>query len=97
MRHNLIKPGLAEFKALLLALENSTPRVQIRLRMANEPWMENFSTVILVSQNATILSSDPAAEPKIIFNLKNVAEFEIDRSFLNFEPNIRYSILPSPE
>ncbi|MGC1243317.1 MAG: hypothetical protein WA874_17125 [Chryseosolibacter sp.] len=75
------------FKQLLATLENS--EVAIRIRMSGEQW-NAFSQVLLLSENAMILQED--GKRRIVMNLKNIAEFEIDSSILDLEPNLRYGI-----
>jgi hypothetical protein len=65
----------SEFRRVLEWLENSD--ALIRLRTSGEPWTP-ASRLILLSDNAMILQ--PAADRKIIINVGNVVEFELDQS-----------------
>jgi hypothetical protein len=80
----------SQFKQLLATIENS--EVAIRIRVAGEEWSD-FSHVLLLSENAMILQQD--GRRRIIMNLKNVAEFQIDKPHLVFEPLTEYEIIYS--
>jgi hypothetical protein len=75
------------FKQLLATIESSD--ISIRIRMTGEQWSD-FSHVLLLSENAMILQEN--GKRRIVMNLKNIAEFEIDKPHLDIEPGHRYSI-----
>lgn len=81
------KVDFAQFRDLLQALENS--HVTIRLRMLGSPWT-SFCKLILLSESAMILQD--GTERKIIMNLKNVVEFELEDEVDGFVANNAYEV-----
>jgi hypothetical protein len=77
----------SKFRQLLAAIENS--EVLIRIRCSGERWCE-FSSLLLLSENAMILQEN--SRRRIIMNLKNVVEFEIDQAALDLDPNAQYLV-----
>ena len=75
------------FKQLLATIESSD--ISIRIRVTGEQW-NDFSQVLLLSENAMILQEN--GKRRIVMNLKNIVEFEIDKPHLDFEPGHRYSV-----
>ena len=75
------------FKQLLATIESSD--ISIRIRNTGEQW-NDFSQVLLLSENAMILQEN--GKRRIVMNLKNIVEFEIDKPHLDLEPYHRYSI-----
>lgn len=77
-----------EFKHLLRSLEAGNP--SIRFRLAGQPWTQ-FSKVVLVSEDAVLYQEDITR--RIIMNLRDVIEFEIDQPHLEYLPKTLYRIL----
>ena len=76
-----------QFKQLLHTLENV--ETLIRFRMIGEQWTD-FSKVILVSESALLFQE--GAVQRVIMNLRNVVEFELDQQHLDYLPNNSYCI-----
>lgn len=76
------------FRQLLQSLENQ--QTSIRVRRLGEPWTP-FSRLILLSDNAMILQDNN--ERKIIINVRNVIEFELDQPLEGLAANTYYEIL----
>lgn len=76
-----------QFKQLLHTLENA--ETSIRFRLIGEQWT-GFSNVILVSENALLFQE--GASQRVIMNLRNVVEFELDQQHLEYLPNNSYRI-----
>jgi hypothetical protein len=86
-----------EFDALLSDLENRKNNISIRLQVKGEPWMENFSTVLVYSRNEIILGHLPTRTVKYVKSMKEVAGFEIDHPHTMFNSFERYYVVPSLE
>ena len=76
-----------QFKQLLHTLENV--ETLIRFRLIGEQWTD-FSKVILVSESALLFQE--GAVQRVIMNLRNVVEFELDQQHLEYLPNNSYRI-----
>jgi hypothetical protein len=76
-----------QFRQLLQSLENSN--TAIRLRMMGEQWMD-FSSVVILSEHAMLLQAN--GQRKLITNLRNVVEIEIDNAVGDLAANRVYSI-----
>lgn len=76
-----------QFKQLLHTLENADSL--IRFRLVGESWTE-FSKVVLVSENAVMCQE--GTTQRVIVNLRNVTEFQIDQPHLEYLPHIPYRI-----
>lgn len=77
-------PGFRE----LLHVVESTDTL-IRVRISGEGWMP-FTRLILLSESAMILQA--GHDRKVIVNLRNVAEFELDRPALDFSGSVIYTV-----
>ena len=78
----------ATFRELLRSLESSD--ISIRLRMSGEGWM-GFAKLILLSESAMIVQD--GSRRKVIMNIRNVVEFEIDQPLFDLSPNSQYEIV----
>jgi hypothetical protein len=76
-----------QFKQLLQTLENAES--SIRFRLVGESWTE-FSMVVLVSENAVMYQEGMIR--RVIMNLRNVTEFQIDQPHLEYLPDYPYRI-----
>lgn len=81
------KVDFQSFRILLESLENTDKK--IRLRPLGESWID-FSRVILLSDSAMIIQSD--GERKVIINIKNVMEFQVEKEVSSFEPGTVYEV-----
>lgn len=57
--------------------------------MPGETWTD-FSKLILLSENAMILQN--GSERRIILNVRNVVEFEVDKGVRQILPRVLYGI-----
>lgn len=80
------KVDFAHFRRLLEALENS--EVSIRIRLSGEGWM-GYSKLLLLSESAMILQNGTS---RVILNLRNTVEFQIDRPFQKISAHTPYEI-----
>lgn len=76
-----------EFRQLLQSLENTD--TAIRLRTTGEPWTD-FSLVMILSDHAMLLQAN--GQRKLISNLRNIVEFEIDKPVGDYSADRVYSI-----
>lgn len=76
------------FRELLQSLENSD--TAIRLRMSGEGWMD-FTKLILLSESAMIVEG-PSTR-RIVMNVRNVVEFEVDEPILELSPFSLYEVV----
>lgn len=74
-------------KQLLESLENS--EVRIRIRGMGEPWM-GYCKLVLLSDRAMILQSD--SDPRIILNIRNIVEFQLERNFSGYDAEVTYEV-----
>jgi hypothetical protein len=77
-----------KFRQILQSLENSD--IGIRLRMSGEGWMD-FAKLILLSESAMIVQDDSGR--KVIMNLRNVVQFEIDEPLLDLSAHTQYEVV----
>lgn len=77
----------AYFRKLLDSLENS--EISIRIRLSGEAWME-YSKLLLLSDSAMILQNGSS---RVILNIRNTVEFEIDNPFLGLSAHTPYEIV----
>ena len=78
---------LRQFRQLLGTLENLD--IGIRLRLTGERWTDH-SKVVLLSEHAVLLQAN--GQHKLISNIGNIVEFEIDKPVDAFEADRVYSI-----
>ena len=76
------------FRQLLQILEDG--EVSIRLRLLGESWT-GFARLILLSESAVILQDDN--DRRMIINIRNVREFELNKGVANLMANMPYEIV----
>ena len=76
------------FRQLLQILEDG--EASIRLRLLGEPWT-GFARLILLSESAVILQDDN--DRRMIINIRNVREFELNKGVAGLRPNMPYEIV----
>jgi len=81
------KVDFTRFRELLHVLENSG--TLIRVRLSGEGWMSH-SQLILLSESAMILQDE--RDHKAIVNLRNVVEFELEKTVLDFDAETVYEV-----
>lgn len=81
------KVDFARFRDLLQEIENSD--ITIRVRVLGNPWT-SFCTLILLSESAMILLD--STDSKIIINLKNIVEFELEEEVRELKANTVYEV-----
>ena len=69
-------------------LENTD--VMLRVRCSGEDWC-GFARVLLLSENAMILEEN--SRRRMVVNLGNVVEFEIDQPAFNVDANFPYQVI----
>lgn len=75
------------FRRLLETVENS--EVSIRIRLSGEGWM-GYAKLLLLSESAMILQNGTS---RVILNLRNTVEFEIDQPLLGLLAGTPYEIV----
>lgn len=78
---------LTAFRDLLQRLENGD--VSIRLRLLGEPWTK-FSKLVLLSESAMIVQD--SNDRKMVINIRNIIEFELDKPVEGISANTHYAI-----
>lgn len=79
---------------LLEELANEQKHISIRLELSGVMWMEHFSTVLLFSKRAFLLTHMPTRSVTNIPDINQVTGFEIDHPHRLFLPNQHYAIDP---
>ena len=79
---------------LLEELANEQKHISIRLELGGVLWMEHFSSVLLFSQRAFLLTHMPTRSVTNIPDVNQVTGFEIDRPHKLFLPYQLYAIDP---
>lgn len=88
---------LYQLTLLLQDLESLKKNISIRVQVQDEPWMETFSTVLVFSRHALILSHIQAGTVKYIRQVSDIIGFEIDQPYMIFNPFQPYRISPGSE
>ena len=71
----------------MVLLENSD--ILLRVRCSGDDWC-GFCKLLLLSESAMILEEN--SRRRMVINLRNVVEFEMDQDTLNLRANIPYHI-----
>lgn len=84
--------SVIELKRLLIDLSDKRPDICIRFRLLGEMWFPHFMRIILVTDRGVVLNNEVSNKLVRVYDLGNVMQFEIDRTFQNFKPLFHYSI-----
>ena len=84
--------SVLELKRLLIELSDKRPDICIRFRLLGEMWFPHFMRIIIVTEGGVLLNNEVSNKLVRVYDLGNVMQFEIDRTFQNFKPHNHYSI-----
>ena len=83
---------MLELRRLLYALKDLRPDICIRFRLMGEMWQTNHLRLLQLSDSGAILNDESTNKLIFIQDLNNVMQFELDRSFQQYEPHFHYTI-----
>lgn len=84
---------MLELKRLMVDLSEKRPDICIRFRLLGELWGVNFLRVTRISEKGAVLLDETHGLVSIS-DLNFVMQFEIDKSFQNFQPYYHYEVTP---
>lgn len=83
--------SVLEFRRLLHEMKDRQADMTIRFRLMGQMWEPFFFSVGALSENgATFL--DGSRGLKTIEDLSEVIQFEVDRSFMGYQPHFHYEV-----
>ena len=85
---------LTQLEALMRELAEQRQDIAIRLQMEGQLFPEHFSTVLVFSRHAILLTHMPTRTVTNVATLDRVTAFEIDRPHKGFSPFQRYVMNP---
>jgi hypothetical protein len=89
--------SVADFKGLLTNLKDRRPDICIRFRSLGEMWSNNFLSVYAVTERGVLLCDELNRRIIAVYDLNNIMQFELDRSFQGFQPFYHYDVHPVVE
>jgi len=84
----------AELKRLLFDLWDSRTSTCIRFRLLGEMWHTNHCKILMLTKNGVILNDETTKKDIFILNLGDVIQFELDKSFMHYQPHFHYTVGP---
>jgi hypothetical protein len=85
-----------ELRRLLHSLKDLRPDICIRFRLMGEMWQNNHMRVLQPSEKGVALNDERTNQLVFIRDLNMVMQFEIDRTFQQYQPHFHYSVNPEP-
>lgn len=82
-------------KALLQELVDHKPGVSVRLRLIGQMWMPNFMRPVRMMGKGIILFDETIIEYKVVPNLWDVVQFELDSPYKETKPYFHYEVQPT--
>jgi hypothetical protein len=86
-----------QLKALLQELVDHQPNVCVRLRLLGQMWMPNFMRPVRMLGKGIILFDETIMEYKVVQELRDVMQFELDSPYKEAQPFFHYEVRPSLE
>jgi hypothetical protein len=84
--------NVLELKRLLFAIKDSRSDVCLRFRVLGELWQADFSKILQVTENGVVLRDDFANRLILVQELSGVMQFEIDKTFQQYQPHFHYTV-----
>jgi hypothetical protein len=84
--------NVLELKRLLFALKDSNSGICIRFRLLGEMWQINHSKILQVTEKGVALVDDTTNKLIFIQDLTVIMQFEIDKTFQNYQPHFHYTV-----
>jgi hypothetical protein len=86
--------GVLELRRLLFELKDLQPDTMIRFRVLGEMWQMSFCQVVKMTETGVILRDSSDNEFRLIRELNNVMQFELESAFQTYQPLYHYSVQP---
>jgi hypothetical protein len=86
--------AVLELRRLLFELKDLRSDIFVRFRLMGEMWQANFCQVVKMTEHGVILCDSSNREFKLIKDLNNVVQFEIDSAFQAYDPHHHYAVQP---
>lgn len=83
-----------ELKRLLFEIVDSRAEVSVRFRLIGEMWQTNHYRIVAITEPAVVLENESDSRSVIIPNIGSVMQFELDRSFRQYQPHFHYTVIP---
>ncbi|HYG20590.1 MAG TPA: hypothetical protein VD816_16740 [Ohtaekwangia sp.] len=88
--------SVLEFRRLLVDLLEKRPDIYIRYRLLGDMWAKNFMRIILVTSRGVLVNDEIGNKLIALQDLAMVMQFEIEKSFQEFQPHFHYEVHPDP-
>jgi hypothetical protein len=75
---------ISQLKELLITLASERKDISIRLEIDGQSWTEYYSSVLVFSEHAILLTHMPTRTVIHISDLKNITGFQIDHPYKSF-------------
>jgi hypothetical protein len=84
-----------ELRRLLFELKDLRPDICVRFRLMGEMWQTSHMRVVGLTEKGASLNDESTNKLIFIQDLNNVMQFELDRSFQQYQAHCHYSIDPA--
>jgi hypothetical protein len=84
--------SVLEFRRLLHEMKDRRAEMTIRYRVIGQMWEPFFMSIAALSENGATFLDGTRGGLKIIDDLSQIIQFEIDRSFLGYQPHFHYEV-----
>jgi hypothetical protein len=92
-KNNDSVPVLA-LRRLLHDLKDLRPDIGVRFRLIGEMWQPNHTRIIQLTEKGVALNDERSNKLIFVRDLLNVMQFELDRTFQQYQPHFHYNVNP---
>jgi hypothetical protein len=84
--------SVLEFRRLLHEMKDRRAEMTIRFRVMGQMWEPFFMSIGALSEHGATFLEGTRGELKRIDDLSQIIQFEVDRSFMGYQPHFHYEI-----
>ena len=92
--------SLEALKKLLISMKIEQPSAQIKVRVSDRPWSDNFLSIGVLcevgfdgGQTYAILFNDLKEKKTVLLkDIADITSFELDTNFKSYKPNCQYKV-----
>jgi hypothetical protein len=84
--------SVLEFRRLLHEMKDRRAEMTIRYRVIGQMWEPFFMSIGALSENGATFLDGTRGRLKTIEDLSQIIQFEIDRSFMGYQPHFHYEV-----
>jgi hypothetical protein len=85
--------AMSELQAILFELNEKQSYINVRLKLKNEVWQENFSRIVMFDGSGCILHNQKSGRFLKITDFLDIFQIEFDHEFRGYRAGFLYDII----